>query len=251
MLRLMDATPVPCGQSVVTAKRSDLYGWAGYGYCASFAANTSGIERASFIESLVNVVWQVSTTLATNVQVNDNLTASQALPSASDLQGDLASPATFEELFSDFVALTLHSRANATATGNDPDCRQEDKEHDGLTPAGPTGSDPSFTVQHIKPSGSADYSYPTQALGGARTDGGNTSGEISDPGVIDWSLTRDTGPDAPRVAPTGRCPRSPTECQARRGPGTCWIPRRPITRRPAPGTSPSTGPTVRSARPRA
>jgi hypothetical protein len=27
--------PIPCGQSVVTAKRSDLYGWAGYGYCAS------------------------------------------------------------------------------------------------------------------------------------------------------------------------------------------------------------------------
>ncbi len=35
MLRLMDATPVPCGASVVTARRSDLYGWAGYGYCAS------------------------------------------------------------------------------------------------------------------------------------------------------------------------------------------------------------------------
>jgi len=35
LLRLMDATPVPCGQSAVTAKRSDLYGWAGYGYCAS------------------------------------------------------------------------------------------------------------------------------------------------------------------------------------------------------------------------
>jgi hypothetical protein len=32
MLRLMDATPVPCGQSAVIAKRSDLYGWAGYGY---------------------------------------------------------------------------------------------------------------------------------------------------------------------------------------------------------------------------
>ena len=29
LLRLMDATPVPCGQSVVTARRSDLYGWAG------------------------------------------------------------------------------------------------------------------------------------------------------------------------------------------------------------------------------
>jgi len=35
MLRLMDATPVPCGQSAVTARRSDLYGWAGYGYCPS------------------------------------------------------------------------------------------------------------------------------------------------------------------------------------------------------------------------
>ena len=33
--RLMDATPVPCGQSVVTARRSDLFGWAGYGYCPS------------------------------------------------------------------------------------------------------------------------------------------------------------------------------------------------------------------------
>ena len=35
LLRLMDATPVPCGQSVVTTKRSDLAGHAGYGYCAS------------------------------------------------------------------------------------------------------------------------------------------------------------------------------------------------------------------------
>ena len=35
LLRLMDATPVPCGQSVVTARRSNLYGYAGYGYCPS------------------------------------------------------------------------------------------------------------------------------------------------------------------------------------------------------------------------
>jgi hypothetical protein len=35
MLRLMDATPVPCGQSVITARRSDLFGYAGYGYCPS------------------------------------------------------------------------------------------------------------------------------------------------------------------------------------------------------------------------
>ena len=27
--------PVPCGQPVVTARRSGLYGWAGYGHCPS------------------------------------------------------------------------------------------------------------------------------------------------------------------------------------------------------------------------
>jgi Transposase DDE domain len=35
LVRLLDATPVPCGQSVITAKRSGLFGWAGYGYCPS------------------------------------------------------------------------------------------------------------------------------------------------------------------------------------------------------------------------
>jgi DDE family transposase len=35
LVRLLDATPVPCGQSAVTARRSDLFGWAGYGYCPS------------------------------------------------------------------------------------------------------------------------------------------------------------------------------------------------------------------------
>jgi hypothetical protein len=31
-LRLMDATPIGCGQSTTTAQRSNLFGWAGYGY---------------------------------------------------------------------------------------------------------------------------------------------------------------------------------------------------------------------------
>ncbi len=35
LLRLMDATPVPCGQSAVTDRRSGLFGYAGYGYCPS------------------------------------------------------------------------------------------------------------------------------------------------------------------------------------------------------------------------
>ncbi len=35
LLRLVDSTPLPCGASRETAKRSDLAGHAGYGYCAS------------------------------------------------------------------------------------------------------------------------------------------------------------------------------------------------------------------------
>lgn len=34
-LRLLDATPIPCGTSRQTVKRSALAGWAGYGYCAA------------------------------------------------------------------------------------------------------------------------------------------------------------------------------------------------------------------------
>ncbi|MGH2885123.1 MAG: IS982 family transposase [Solirubrobacteraceae bacterium] len=34
-LRLLDSTPVPCGQSRETARRSELSGYAAYGYCTS------------------------------------------------------------------------------------------------------------------------------------------------------------------------------------------------------------------------
>ncbi|KWW97324.1 Transposase IS4 family protein [Carbonactinospora thermoautotrophica] len=34
-LRLMDGTPVPCGASRTTARRSNLFGWAGYGHDTS------------------------------------------------------------------------------------------------------------------------------------------------------------------------------------------------------------------------
>ena len=34
-LRLLDSTPVPCGQSRETARRSELAGYASYGYCKS------------------------------------------------------------------------------------------------------------------------------------------------------------------------------------------------------------------------
>lgn len=43
-LRLLDSTPVPCGASRETAKRSELAGWAAYGYCASHSRYFWGLR---------------------------------------------------------------------------------------------------------------------------------------------------------------------------------------------------------------
>jgi Transposase DDE domain len=43
-IRVADSTPVPCGTSRETVKRSELAGWAGYGYCASHSRRFWGLR---------------------------------------------------------------------------------------------------------------------------------------------------------------------------------------------------------------
>lgn len=43
-LRLVDATPVPCGQSLATVKRSEFAGYAAYGYCAAHSRHFWGFK---------------------------------------------------------------------------------------------------------------------------------------------------------------------------------------------------------------
>jgi hypothetical protein len=43
-VRLIDATPVPCGASRETVRRSELAGWAGYGYCAAHSRYYWGLK---------------------------------------------------------------------------------------------------------------------------------------------------------------------------------------------------------------
>ena len=43
-LRLLDSTPVPCAASRETVKRSQLAGWANYGYCASHSRYFWGLR---------------------------------------------------------------------------------------------------------------------------------------------------------------------------------------------------------------
>jgi hypothetical protein len=47
-LRLIDSTPVPCGMSRETTKRSELAGEAGYGYCASHSRYFWGMRLYLF-----------------------------------------------------------------------------------------------------------------------------------------------------------------------------------------------------------
>lgn len=41
---IADSTPVPCGMSRPTVQRSNLAGWAGYGYCASHSRFFCGLR---------------------------------------------------------------------------------------------------------------------------------------------------------------------------------------------------------------
>jgi hypothetical protein len=43
-LRLLDTTPLPCGQSVETTRRSQLAPWAGFGYCPAHSRRYWGFK---------------------------------------------------------------------------------------------------------------------------------------------------------------------------------------------------------------
>lgn len=44
LLRLMDATAIGCGKSKITTQRSDLFGWAGYGYESAHSRYYWGVK---------------------------------------------------------------------------------------------------------------------------------------------------------------------------------------------------------------
>ena len=58
---LVDSTPVECGRSRETAKRSDLVGWAEYGYCASHSRYFWGL-RLHMITTVhgLPIVWMLT-----------------------------------------------------------------------------------------------------------------------------------------------------------------------------------------------
>lgn len=53
LVRLMDGTPVPCGKSAVTAKRSDLAGYVGHGRAVNAAIGHNWMIGAQVKRSLI------------------------------------------------------------------------------------------------------------------------------------------------------------------------------------------------------
>lgn len=54
---VVDSTPVECGRSKDTTRRSDLAGWAQYGYCAShsryfWGLNALRVQSAKLVQAI-------------------------------------------------------------------------------------------------------------------------------------------------------------------------------------------------------
>ncbi|MGP5699047.1 IS982 family transposase [Glutamicibacter arilaitensis] len=84
VLRLLDSTPVPCGQSRETVKRSNLAGQAGYGYCASHSRYFWGF-RLYLISTPdgMPVIWGVA-----NPKIGEREAIAAMLDASSDLVCD-------------------------------------------------------------------------------------------------------------------------------------------------------------------
>jgi Transposase DDE domain len=80
-LRLIDATPLPCGTSRETAKRSELAGFANYGYCASHSRYYWGLKLylVTTLEGMP-IVWCL-----TDPKLGEREVAADLLGHAQDL----------------------------------------------------------------------------------------------------------------------------------------------------------------------
>jgi hypothetical protein len=67
LLRLMDATPVPCGTSAVTAKRSDLFGHVGYGSWSRI------IQRLLALNACIWHNWQIGAPVKRSLIAYDHI----------------------------------------------------------------------------------------------------------------------------------------------------------------------------------
>jgi hypothetical protein len=128
-IRLLDATPVPCGTSRETVKRSQLAGDAGYGYCASHSRWYWGL-KLYLITALdgMPIAWCLATPKLGEREVAAELLAQardhHRIPAGSVVIGDKGFAGTqFQSQASDLGLSFIR-----------PDRRDEDRRHGNLAP---------------------------------------------------------------------------------------------------------------------
>jgi hypothetical protein len=123
VLRLVDSTPLPCGMSRETVKRSDLAGHAGYGYCASHSRYFWGF-RLYLISTPegMPVIWGLANPKVGEREVTQALLEKDhhLVRAGQVILGDKgSSPTTSALTSSDPTARTRrHASANSAASGN-------------------------------------------------------------------------------------------------------------------------------------
>lgn len=128
-LRLIDATPVPCGTSRETVKRSELAGWANYGYCASHSRFYWGL-KLYLVTTLdgMPIVWCLA-----DPKIGEREVAAELLGHARDLA---TLPRTVVVIGDKGFAGKDFARemAELTITFVRPDRRDETRRHGNLAP---------------------------------------------------------------------------------------------------------------------
>jgi hypothetical protein len=128
-LRLLDSTPVPCAQSRETVKRSDLAGYAAYGYCASHSryfwgfrlylvCSPDGMPHGFCLAPANEPEREVAAALLDRMRADGSLHGFEVIIGDKGFAG-----AEFEQIVSELAAAFLR-----------PDRRDEAKRHGNLSP---------------------------------------------------------------------------------------------------------------------
>jgi hypothetical protein len=125
---ITDSTPVPCGMSRPTVKRSDLAGWAGYGYCASHSRFFWGLRLYLVCTPAgMPILWALA-----NPKLGEREVLTAMLEEARDVVAEHPgilmitdkgfSGKTFERVLNEdhHVALLRPSRKDETKRGGEP-----------------------------------------------------------------------------------------------------------------------------------
>ena len=124
---IVDSTPVPCGMSRPTVRRSELAGWAGYGYCASHSRFFWGLRLYLVCTPTgMPIMWALANpkigereVLAAMLEIDSGLVAErEGILLISDK--GFASKALEDELAGQGIELLRPSRKDEKKRGGEP-----------------------------------------------------------------------------------------------------------------------------------